>query len=296
MNYNLIVGLLAILFFASCAKDNEGMTSNGFKYKVLPEGSGVKPEKGDYIFFHVDMISDGEVQFDSRLQGQETALQLTDEAKGNIINRAMNECLAHVSEGDSMIMYVNIDSLRAAGMALPDSTKELAYRLRITDILDEEEYIAKQNAIQAEQQEKAAAIMQQLPQIESFVQETYQYIVSGRGREDIKTTDSGLQYIVHEKGTGEKLEPGDMATVQYYGILKENGKEFDNSWKRGAPFSFALGRGQVIPGWDEGVSLLNKGDKVTLIIPSHLGYGAAGSPPVIPENADLIFYIEVPNE
>ena len=68
---------------------------------------------------------------------------------------------------------------------------------------------------------------------------------------------------------------------------------FDNSLSRGMPFSFALGRGMVIPGWDEGIALLKEGGKAFLFVPPALGYGEAGSPPVIPANSELIFYVEL---
>jgi FKBP-type peptidyl-prolyl cis-trans isomerase len=68
---------------------------------------------------------------------------------------------------------------------------------------------------------------------------------------------------------------------------------FDNSFQRGQTFPFTLGQNQVIKGWDEGIALLNKGAKAFLFIPGALGYGEAGSPPVIPANAELVFYVEL---
>jgi FKBP-type peptidyl-prolyl cis-trans isomerase len=76
-------------------------------------------------------------------------------------------------------------------------------------------------------------------------------------------------------------------------MLDADGSMFDNSFSRGAPIDVNLGQGMVIKGWDEGIALLKKGTKATLYIPSALGYGPTGQPPVIPENADLIFYVEV---
>jgi tetratricopeptide (TPR) repeat protein len=105
---------------------------------------------------------------------------------------------------------------------------------------------------------------------------------------DTVTTASGLKYIVIEKGNGVKAEAGKQVSVNYAGYLL-NGKEFDNSYKRGKPIKFTLGAGQVIKGWDEGIALMNVGDKLRLIIPSQLGYGAAGGGNVIPANATLIF-------
>lgn len=105
-------------------------------------------------------------------------------------------------------------------------------------------------------------------------------------------TDSGLQYIETVAGTGKAPKRGDRVAVHYVGRL-ENGKEFDNSVKRGQPIEFVLGNGQVIAGWDEGISLMKVGGKASLIIPPDLGYGARGAGGVIPPNATLIFDVEL---
>ena len=105
-------------------------------------------------------------------------------------------------------------------------------------------------------------------------------------------TDSGLQYIETVAGTGKVPKRGDRVAVHYVGRL-ENGKEFDNSVKRGQPIEFVLGNGQVIAGWDEGISLMKVGGKASLIIPPDLGYGARGAGGVIPPNATLIFDVEL---
>ena len=105
-------------------------------------------------------------------------------------------------------------------------------------------------------------------------------------------TSSGLSYFITECGTGEKLKSGDMATVNYTGLLTD-GTKFDSSLDRNQTFSFPLGAGKVIKGWDEGIQLLRVGDRATFFIPSTLGYGARGAGGVIPPNATLIFIIEV---
>ncbi len=105
-------------------------------------------------------------------------------------------------------------------------------------------------------------------------------------------TASGLKVKITEKGTGKKVMNGDKVTVHYTGMLL-NGKKFDSSKDRNQPFSFPVGRGQVIPGWDEGLQLLNIGDKAVLTIPPNLGYGAGGAGEAIPPNSTLVFEIEV---
>lgn len=96
-----------------------------------------------------------------------------------------------------------------------------------------------------------------------------------------------------EEGTGPTAEAGDEVTVQYVGVGYDSGEEFDSSWSRSEPFTFGLGAGQVIPGWDQGVEGMKVGGRRELIIPPNLAYGATGSPPVIGPNETLIFVIDL---
>lgn len=106
------------------------------------------------------------------------------------------------------------------------------------------------------------------------------------------TTPSGLKYTDLETGQGEEARAGKTVDVHYTGWL-ENGTKFDSSLDRGRPFSFRLGGGQVIRGWDEGVAGMKVGGKRRLTIPADLGYGARGAGGVIPPNATLIFEVEL---
>jgi FKBP-type peptidyl-prolyl cis-trans isomerase len=94
-------------------------------------------------------------------------------------------------------------------------------------------------------------------------------------------------------GTGPEAKAGQMVTVNYVGVLYKNGKVFDASWKRSEPFTFALGQGKVIPGWDQGVVGMKVGGRRELIIPAPLAYGAQGSPPTIPPNSALVFVVDL---
>lgn len=105
-------------------------------------------------------------------------------------------------------------------------------------------------------------------------------------------TNSGLRYKIIQKGDGKKAEKGDKVSVHYKGQLAD-GTVFDSSYKRNQPLDFQVGVGQVISGWDEGICLLNVGDKARLVIPSDLGYGSAGAGGVIPPNATLVFDVEL---
>lgn len=116
-------------------------------------------------------------------------------------------------------------------------------------------------------------------------------IVLGADPEPVKTS-SGLQYVDLVTGDGREAHVGETALVHYTGWL-EDGTKFDSSVDRGEPFSFRLGAGHVIKGWDEGVVGMKMGTKRKLIIPSHLGYGSRGAGGLIPPNATLIFEVEL---
>lgn len=105
-------------------------------------------------------------------------------------------------------------------------------------------------------------------------------------------TDSGLRYQMLQEGSGTKAEKGNTVSVHYKGQLVD-GTVFDSSYKRNQPIDFALGVGQVIAGWDEGIQLLKVGDKARFVIPGDLAYGSAGAGGVIPPNATLIFDVEL---
>ncbi|MFV9503885.1 MAG: FKBP-type peptidyl-prolyl cis-trans isomerase [Oscillochloridaceae bacterium umkhey_bin13] len=106
------------------------------------------------------------------------------------------------------------------------------------------------------------------------------------------TTASGLTIITRAEGSGDSPKPGDVVEVHYRGLLTD-GTQFDSSYSRGAPIQFILGQGMVIKGWDEGIALMQKGGKATLIIPPDLAYGSSGAGGVIPPNATLTFEVEL---
>lgn len=120
---------------------------------------------------------------------------------------------------------------------------------------------------------------------------------SSRGKPEVKVPSGDPPKELEEtdliEGTGAEAKKGDEVTVQYVGVSFKNGQEFDSSWSRNEPFSFPLGAGQVIPGWDQGVEGMKVGGQRQLVIPPELAYGEAGAPPAIGPNETLVFVIDL---
>ena len=109
---------------------------------------------------------------------------------------------------------------------------------------------------------------------------------------DAKKTSTGIRYIIQAEGKGDSPRPGDLVSLMYAGRLL-NGTIFDQNISREHPFTFRLGRNQVIEGWDQVIQLMKRGERRVVIIPPELGYGMRGSPPRIPRDATLVFLIEL---
>ena len=139
------------------------------------------------------------------------------------------------------------------------------------------------------------AIADQLTQNQpalATVTETNNLIANTMADTDVVTTESGLKYKELQAGTGATPKKGETVVVHYTGTL-EDGTKFDSSRDRNQPFKFKLGEGQVIKGWDEGISTMKVGGRRQLIIPPELGYGARGAGGVIPPNSTLLFDVEL---
>lgn len=124
-------------------------------------------------------------------------------------------------------------------------------------------------------------------------------VESREARTELVELDNGLKYLLLAEGAGAAIEAGQNAMVHYTGWLYDEslpegkGEKFDSSRDRGQPFSFPLGAGRVIKGWDEGVAGMKVGERRMLIIPADLGYGSRGAGGAIPPDADLLFDVEL---
>ncbi|ROL58035.1 FKBP-type peptidyl-prolyl cis-trans isomerase [Bacteroidetes/Chlorobi group bacterium ChocPot_Mid] len=155
---------------------------------------------------------------------------------------------------------------------------------KLTQKQMQEVMTAFQSNLQSKQQERF------MKEMESNKAEGEKFLAENQKKPGVKTTPSGLQYMVIKEGTGKKPTAESQVKVHYHGTLL-NGKVFDSSIERGQPAEFGLN--QVIKGWSEGVQLMKEGAKYKFWIPDSLAYGPRGAPPVIGPNATIVFEVEL---
>ncbi len=294
MNLKIFYYLLGLLLFVGCSSEGKRLKADGgFEYQMIRKGSSDPIPVNNYVFFNMDLYYKDSLIQTSKTAAQPPVLKITAEKKDYGYFTSLINLLGKMHVRDSFHFYFPVDSFRQVPPGFDKFTEPVVYRIGIVRVLDEPQFKAFSDSIQQIQEKVKQVIRDRLPEIETMVKGYYETYKKGGFDSQMKTTPSGLKYVIHEEGTGPKPAKGEQVSVNYYGMLDSNGVMFDNSWSRGQPYQFPIGSGQVIQGWDEGIALLNKGTKATLFIPPALGYGAAGSPPNIPENASLIFYVEV---
>lgn len=258
---------------------------HGYEYIQHTNTGGDLPQPGEIVYFHAQIRNGDSVVYMTRQESEEPPfLQIQAEPAPNTPPSPIEDVLRLIAEGDSVTIFVPLDSFpqRPRGF---ESADQIIYDVTLVEIQAESDFQAEQQKLMEEAAAEAAEVGARVSEIVS------QYN-SGQLKDQIQVTESGLKYVILEEGSGPYPVQGSGVVVNYYGVLPD-GTEFDNSFKRGQPFTFPLGVGQVIQGWDEGIALLNKGAKAALFIPSELGYGKAGSPPVIPPDSELVFYVEL---
>ncbi|RLD17900.1 MAG: hypothetical protein DRI69_11320 [Bacteroidetes bacterium] len=289
---NFLLGALAslTLVVAGCAgaSDSVEKSDSGYAYVMCVDAEGEPGAEGDFIFIHAKLFAKDSMIFDSRDQGEPTPVQLplASDPRGQLA--PLQDMIALMSIGDSLRFDYPLDSFKAQRPQLPPDVEFVTYDIMVMDIM-------KPQAFETWRSNQMRKTEERYNDIEALVAKNYNAYKNGELDAQIQRTESGLGYIVHKQGVGERPVQGTIIDAQYFGILATDGVMFDNSFQRGQPFSFQVGMGMVIPGWDEGFALFNAGTIATLFVPTDLAYGERGSPPVIPASADLIFYIELEN-
>nr|MBI1229156.1 peptidylprolyl isomerase [Cytophagales bacterium] len=298
--------LLMVTFvgtIASCNQKKTSKTSDGQEYTYITEGTET-PTNGDFIIYNLAVKNSKDSTFISTTdQGMPGYLQYYDSLPKTGF---MDEIFLNLKKGDSVVLEAAAAKIFENNIPpFLDSAENVKIEIGVVDVLNEEKTMAYFNNLQMKAQEDEAAKASGQLELEATAIDDY---VKENNLNGTKT-ESGLYYVIEKEGSGPEIEEGDRASVHYAGYLL-NGKLFDTSRKEVAeanniynpqrdqsggygPFELQVGVGQVIPGWDEGLSLLKKGDKAKFIIPSPLAYGSRGAGADIPANSILIFDVEI---
>lgn len=258
--WSAVLVLALLLALAACAPTSRGegiVTDSGLRYIEIEEGSGPAPQTGEVVAVHYRGTLDDGSEFDNSYdRGEPIQFAL---GRGMVIP-GWDEGIALMKKGGKAKLVIPPDLAygeQGAGGGLIPPSATLTFEVELVDIY-------------AGSPDKPTAVRES------------QYT----------TTESGLKYYDIRPGDGISPTPGELISVHYTGWL-EDGTKFDSSLDRGQPFSFVLGAGEVIAGWDEGVAGMQINGKRQLVIPPELAYGATGAGGVIPPNATLIFEVEL---
>ena len=303
MKKNVVLLAVAALAFAAC---NGGFNKgdNGMLYKIYKDVPGANIKTGDFVSVNVIAKTDKDsLLFNSYDLGRPSQLLVAKPMyKGDLYTGLMM-----LSEGDSATLKIDADTLvKKSGQPKPPGFKGkyFVYTLKIEKVLP------KGNLTDKAFQDKIAQFFKaegdKARAAEPIKIKNY---IAAKNLKPI-TTPSGLNYVITQVGSGEKVAVGDTAVVDYTGrLMNSKEKVFDTSIKEVAqkagapvydkmrpyqPIKIEVGKKAVIPGWDEGLQLLNKGEKATFIIPSSLAYGEQGYGPIAPFSP-LVFEVELKN-
>ena len=298
MRKNIFSMAVLALFFASimgsCTEKalypGYEKTQNGLYYKFYTQNEGATPQVGELL----------EMVFSCTVNDTNVIIPVTPNIfqlqeplfKGDIF-----EGMAMMHKGDSASFIVNIDSTFNTFFGQPTLPAEfkptdvMRFELKLNDVYTEREYALRfAEDVKKMNDERAERMKSSYPdETAKAAKELADFLK--KNKVVVEPTETGLLYVMTVEGNGEKPEVGKPVKVHYTGKLL-NGKVFDSSVERGEPITFDLGVGRVIPGWDEGIQLMSKGEKGVLYIPYYLAYGERDMGD-IPPFSNLMFEVEL---
>jgi FKBP-type peptidyl-prolyl cis-trans isomerase FkpA len=293
-NLSGLLGLAALVI--ACGGSDKITTKSGTEVSYIRKGEGEKPVDGQIMTMHITYVNDkGNALFNSVEAGGGRALPMLFNDSAWQEQGVLYEVFRELKKGDSVQFKMTAEALfeDTFGTSLPDSIargSQITFNCSVVDMMSEEEYQTEQIAQQQKEMEKMQMAAEGQLAVDGEIIDKY----LADNNINAQTTESGLRYVITQQGSGDTPAPGSMVSVHYIGTTLD-GEKFDASYDHdgGEPLEFVIGRGQVIPGWDEGIALLNTGAKATLYIPSSLAYGPRGAGGVIKPNAILKFEVEL---
>jgi FKBP-type peptidyl-prolyl cis-trans isomerase FkpA len=307
MNIKNLLALATVLVVAVSCNNNTKKTISGMEYTIIRAGDGISVEDGKYLALNMLYKDDKDsVWFETKLERGGPVVIIKSDSISKLTPGGVEEVFNILTKGDSIKFDVTAETLfeKTFKTILPpgiDGKTILTFLVGVEDVFGEEDFQNWQMK-QFEKSQKALMKNQEV-QLEKDIATLQAYLA----KEGIETerTESGLFYVIHTLGDGVKAEAGMQVKVNYTGKLL-NGRVFDTSNEEDAkalglynpqrpygPIDFQVGMGNVIKGWDEGITLLNAGSKATLYIPSTLAYGPSRRSEVIGENEILVFDVEL---
>lgn len=289
---------LALLFasvICSCANTKNPYvgyekTNSGLYYKFYTQNDGERPQQGDLL----------EMVFSCTVNDTNVIIPVTPNVfklEAPMFSGDIFEAMSMMHKGDSASFIVGIDSTFKTFFGRPTLPEEfnvndvMRFEMRLDDFYPESEYLNRMAVkVKEMNDERAVNLKTTYPEETAKAAEALSSFLS-KNKVVAEPMESGLYYVVIQEGNGEKPQIGNMVTMHYTGKLLD-GTVFDSSVERDQPFSFPLGVGRVIPGWDEGVQLMSKGEKGVLYIPYYLAYGERDMGE-IPSFSNLVFEVEL---
>lgn len=288
-NYAFIA-LAAVAVFTSCSKEpNYKKNENGLEYYFYEDKEGETPKEGDFMTLNMLFKTSKDSVLQNTWKSGNPIQVIVQPAsfKGGI-----EEGFKMLSIGDSAAFRVSADSLfkktfMAPRPAFIDSGSKITFIIKVMKVQNKEAFQLDQ---QKAMEERKAKMEEQMANQKGIDDKLISEFIAANKLTATKSA-SGVYTVVTKPGKGAKPVAGSMVQVNYVGKLL-NGQVFDSSEGKG-PLEFTVGVGQVIPGYDEGISSLNEGSKATIFIPSPLGYGPMAAGEKIPANSVLVFDVEL---
>jgi len=308
--YKVLYFLISFLMLLGCSNSQEKFTSitGAYTFQLVKEGEGEEVKDGEFIIANLTVVDANDSIWFERDVTTSPVVFKKDEVAWKEGRAGFNEIFNNVKVKDSITFTITPTDffVKALQMDVPpgiDTTVALIFQCGIEKILSEMEFEAYRGEQMAKARQQEMADRQGQIEAEAVVIKAY----LEENNLEAQQSESGVFYIIHQEGEGPRATSGQRVTANYSGYLLD-GTCFDSSietvarekgvFMEGrdyAPFAFTIDQDRVIGGWHEGFKLLNKGAKATLYIPSALGYGDQGSPPVIPPSSPLIFEVELVN-